>query len=211
MFEPGVNEYSANYVPAEADRPSKTLDGSIGENPYAERVRSPARAETPSMPIRTRCVSCDAEYNLADRLAGKQIKCKKCDAVFRVPETEAAEPPPKKQAKRSRNELDEDRPVAKTKKKTSPALPNDVRRAMALLIFLGFLQIVGIYLLRRAAANLHETGFRLSDFAEMLLTISTVLAGGIALAAFTAAYLLFAGIRFGRILAFLIAVVLLLF
>jgi len=57
------------------------------------------------MPIRVRCTDCGAEYNLADRLAGKKIRCKKCESVLAVPAPEAAdvaeavvEPPAKKAA-----------------------------------------------------------------------------------------------------------------
>jgi hypothetical protein len=40
------------------------------------------------MPIRVRCTECDSEYNLADKLAGKKIRCKKCENIIAVPAEE---------------------------------------------------------------------------------------------------------------------------
>src|SRR5439155_16106415 len=37
------------------------------------------------MPIRVGCSQCETEHNLADTLAGKKIRCKKCQAVVPVP------------------------------------------------------------------------------------------------------------------------------
>jgi hypothetical protein len=38
-----------------------------------------------AMPIRVQCPDCAAEYQLADTLAGKKIRCKKCEAIVPVP------------------------------------------------------------------------------------------------------------------------------
>jgi predicted Zn finger-like uncharacterized protein len=40
------------------------------------------------MPIRVQCPGCAAEYKLADTLAGKKIRCKKCEAIVPVPKAE---------------------------------------------------------------------------------------------------------------------------
>src|SRR5439155_13963836 len=51
------------------------------------------------MPIRVLCSECKTEYNLGDHLAGKKIRCKKCQATVPVPaapsadDAETAEPP----------------------------------------------------------------------------------------------------------------------
>ena len=37
------------------------------------------------MAIRVRCSACAADYQVADRLAGKKIRCTKCQAVVSVP------------------------------------------------------------------------------------------------------------------------------
>src|SRR5436309_13553910 len=46
------------------------------------------------MSIRARCPSCDTEFNLNDRLAGKQVQCRECKEVFRVPEAGVQSEPP---------------------------------------------------------------------------------------------------------------------
>src|SRR2546430_1476332 len=37
------------------------------------------------MAIRARCPHCQTDHNLADNLAGKKIRCKKCRGIVRVP------------------------------------------------------------------------------------------------------------------------------
>jgi predicted Zn finger-like uncharacterized protein len=47
------------------------------------------------MGIRVRCPECAAEYELADRLAGKKVRCKGCEAVIPVPDgTDVADDAP---------------------------------------------------------------------------------------------------------------------
>ncbi len=46
------------------------------------------------MSIRVRCPSCNTEYALADQLAGKKVRCKKCQGVIAVKETPEADAPP---------------------------------------------------------------------------------------------------------------------
>jgi hypothetical protein len=41
------------------------------------------------MPIRVLCPQCETSYNLADTLAGKKIRCKKCEAIVAVPAANA--------------------------------------------------------------------------------------------------------------------------
>jgi len=43
------------------------------------------------MPIRVRCTDCATQYNLADTLAGKKIRCKKCQGIIAVPDAENGE------------------------------------------------------------------------------------------------------------------------
>ena len=52
------------------------------------------------MSIRVQCPGCDAEYALADHLAGKKVRCKECDGVIDVraeapPETALRVEPPR--------------------------------------------------------------------------------------------------------------------
>ena len=41
------------------------------------------------MPIGADCPECGHAFNLPDKLAGKKVRCTKCEAVFRVPAAEA--------------------------------------------------------------------------------------------------------------------------
>jgi hypothetical protein len=43
------------------------------------------------MPIRVDCPQCETGHHLADALAGKKIKCKNCQHVFRLPKAEVEE------------------------------------------------------------------------------------------------------------------------
>lgn len=63
------------------------------------------------MSIRARCPQCAAEYNLADTLAGKKVRCKKCQALIAVPgPAEAVAPAPASTptARPRRRDRDED-------------------------------------------------------------------------------------------------------
>ena len=197
------------------------------------------------MPIQASCPTCDKEYKLADHLDGKQIRCKECNAVFRVSEanrpagtkapavktptksgSNTAPPLSKEAAKEKRtaqpprDESDEDRPPTKgrkagnsrrpsdkkvsgkrKKKGSGSSLPNELRNAMALLIFVGFIQIVGVLMIRHAAADLY-----LTSTGETLLTVTTVLGTGMGCAALAAAFLLRAGMWLGRLLSMLVAI-----
>src|SRR5262245_20421964 len=42
------------------------------------------------MPISTTCPSCSAIFRLPDELAGRKVKCQKCDQLFVVPQTDAS-------------------------------------------------------------------------------------------------------------------------
>lgn len=68
------------------------------------------------MPISTTCPECGAKYNLAEAMAGKKIKCKKCEAVIAVPQADeddegvtAAAPRAGASARRPRRDDDDDR------------------------------------------------------------------------------------------------------
>jgi hypothetical protein len=70
------------------------------------------------MAIRVRCSRCETSYNLADTMAGKNIRCKKCESIIAVPTEEimdltevVGEAPAK--------------PDANTKRKAVAAIPND--------------------------------------------------------------------------------------
>jgi hypothetical protein len=58
------------------------------------------------MPIRVCCPQCGANYNLADSLAGKKIRCKKCQGIVPVPTAsvtdEEEEPQPERPARREK-------------------------------------------------------------------------------------------------------------
>src|SRR5215475_14380427 len=58
------------------------------------------------MPIRACCPQCGANYNLADTLAGKKIRCKKCQGIVPVPTAAAAgeeeQPQPERPARREK-------------------------------------------------------------------------------------------------------------
>lgn len=43
------------------------------------------------MPIRIKCPECDERLSLSDESAGKKVRCKSCDAVFRAPSGDAEE------------------------------------------------------------------------------------------------------------------------
>jgi predicted Zn finger-like uncharacterized protein len=49
-----------------------------------------AREEISPMPIATSCPNCKALFRLADEMAGKKVKCKKCQSLFVVPKSDAA-------------------------------------------------------------------------------------------------------------------------
>jgi hypothetical protein len=197
------------------------------------------------MPVQAQCPSCARVYNLADHLGGKQIRCKDCNAVIRVPEVKGtagtnvtAENAPSKSGNKAisplakeeererrtgrppQDEAAEDRPPAKGRKADdsrpssgkkasgkrkkgsgSPSVPKEVRNSMALLILVGFIQIVGIILIRNAASEVN-----LTRQGQTLLTVATAIAGGMACAALAAAFLLRAGKRLGRLLTFLVAI-----
>ncbi len=95
------------------------------------------------MPIRVRCTDCEEEYNLLDTLAGKKIRCKKCQTLLAVPngsDDGVTEPAPKKKdgskakvraaavrdgddeprQKRRRDEDDDDDPRPRKRKKKLP-------------------------------------------------------------------------------------------
>jgi hypothetical protein len=124
------------------------------------------------MPIRARCADCAAEYNLADTLAGKKIRCKKCQAVIAVPAA-ADEPVTTRKAvapaarsrpaaspkaeekprpKRPRDEDDEDEAPRSRKRDARPAEGKGLSRvwifggAGALLLIAGV--VVAIVLMR---------------------------------------------------------------
>jgi hypothetical protein len=68
------------------------------------------------MAIKTSCPHCEKEYNLADTLSGKMIRCKSCNETFRVggsaPNGErrssvATAPPRKRRPERSPDEVEE--------------------------------------------------------------------------------------------------------
>lgn len=171
------------------------------------------------MPIETRCASCKTTYRLADSSAGKKLRCKKCNNVFRVPEAEPldeieeteVEPAPVKKASKKSARDSDDAPRPKKKSKASAGgMPNDMRRALALLIFVGVLQGVAFYLLTRVPGELMDAGKYLTPAGEKLLLASKAVAGGIALLAFGAAVLLFLRKGIGRRLAFVVAIILLL-
>ena len=44
-----------------------------------------------AMPIKTNCPSCDAPYNVADQMAGKNVKCTSCGVAFVVQSREKDE------------------------------------------------------------------------------------------------------------------------
>jgi predicted Zn finger-like uncharacterized protein len=51
-------------------------------------VPDPPQRATP-MPIPTSCPSCQARFSLADELAGKTVRCQRCQTTFSVPQPEA--------------------------------------------------------------------------------------------------------------------------
>src|SRR6266851_3504150 len=48
------------------------------------------REETSAMPIATSCPNCKALFRLADEMAGKKVKCQKCQSLFVVPKSDPA-------------------------------------------------------------------------------------------------------------------------
>jgi serine protease Do len=129
------------------------------------------------MSIRVRCPGCNTEYTLADQLAGKKARCKKCDTIIAVkaPEADAppakrpatavrAEPPrrekerplPAKQVNRPRRRRDEDDDEGASRFKKGDGTPNllvlgGISAAVVLILVCG---AVGAYLmLSRGPAN----------------------------------------------------------
>src|SRR5207253_9883860 len=50
----------------------------------------PTCEETQAMPISTTCPSCKAIFRLSEALAGKKVKCQKCQNLFVVPTSDGA-------------------------------------------------------------------------------------------------------------------------
>jgi predicted Zn finger-like uncharacterized protein len=72
------------------------------------------------MPVAMKCPSCQAQFRLADELAGKKMKCKKCQQLFVVPK---AEPANGQGAPVLDMELDDKPAPAETAISTKPAPP----------------------------------------------------------------------------------------
>ncbi len=74
------------------------------------------------MPIKIDCPHCRASYNLKDELSGRQVRCKECREILRVPgekvSQSTAAPPPAPPAPSSK-------PVAKKPAKAAPAKMED--------------------------------------------------------------------------------------
>jgi len=80
------------------------------------------------MPIATKCPNCEASFRLADEMAGKRVKCQKCENVFTVPQAEAEETPPApppeaKPKKPPMMVIDDDEPEAKEAVTATPKKP----------------------------------------------------------------------------------------
>ncbi len=79
------------------------------------------------MPIRVLCSQCETSYNLADTLAGKKIRCKKCEAIVAVPAASApATEPAVKAAAPSRSAVEEPPPAPKAKLRPAPVEDEDL-------------------------------------------------------------------------------------
>jgi predicted Zn finger-like uncharacterized protein len=64
--------------------------GKLVESTWVRKtaVRKPCE-ETSAMPIATSCPNCKALFRLADEMAGKMVKCQKCQTLFVVPKSDA--------------------------------------------------------------------------------------------------------------------------
>lgn len=71
------------------------------------------------MPISVTCPKCLVPYRLADDMAGKKLKCQKCQAVISAPEPDAAIKVPKKNGKGT--QIKGDTAIAAVDKKPAPA------------------------------------------------------------------------------------------
>ena len=80
------------------------------------------------MPISTNCPSCKAIFRLADELAGKRVKCRKCDSLFVVPRTDEATIAPGMRVPGEDDDVDEPAPKPKSavKLKAPPPPPRDL-------------------------------------------------------------------------------------
>src|SRR5262249_16668428 len=56
---------------------------------FAKLRSEKAREEISPMPIATSCPNCKVLFRLADELAGKKVKCQKCQSLFVVPKSDA--------------------------------------------------------------------------------------------------------------------------
>src|SRR5262245_17759308 len=105
------------------------------------------------MAIRVRCPHCQTSYNCADTLAGKKVRCKRCQGIMAVPQaevegaTEAVAAPPAKKAESPKSkprpaaardeedELRQERPPRPAKAKSStPPRSGVVSTILALTI-----------------------------------------------------------------------------
>jgi predicted Zn finger-like uncharacterized protein len=79
-----------------------------------------ALEERLAMPVAMKCPSCQAQFRLADEMAGKKMKCKKCQQPFVVPQAELADA---EGAPVLDMELDDKPAPAETALSTKPAPP----------------------------------------------------------------------------------------
>jgi serine protease Do len=78
------------------------------------------------MTIRVRCPGCNTEYALTDQLAGKKVRCKKCDTVIAVKAAPKADAPP---AKRPTSALRAEPPRREPERRVPVKQPERPRRA----------------------------------------------------------------------------------
>jgi predicted Zn finger-like uncharacterized protein len=114
--------------------------------------------EIAAMPISVTCPSCQAPYFLADQLAGKKVKCQKCQGAIDVPLASAAAPPTipadaavtaakPKSVKLKKRAAAKDDPVEDASPFSLPSQPGSSTKAkkggcsglmIAIFLFLGF-------------------------------------------------------------------------
>jgi hypothetical protein len=133
------------------------------------------------MPLRVQCPQCAATYNLADSLAGKKFRCKKCQGIVAVPvpapqevaedEDAVMEPKPAARPKMPppavRDEDDEPRPAARaavtTRKPRSSRLARNICNLVVASLLFAVLGAVLIFVTYAIAPRTSKTE-KIEDF-----------------------------------------------
>ncbi len=120
------------------------------------------------MPIQVACSKCSTVYNLAEKFAGKSVRCQKCQTVFAVPAEEevptlnvVAEPPrkappalaPVRKAPRRANDDNDDLPIRKRPIRNESSggipLPLILGGVGALIVLIGGVVVVVILMMNQ--------------------------------------------------------------